>query len=42
MFAPIWQAAQLNAVRARIEQSGIGLIEYLPYSAPYEDLRLTP
>ena len=42
MFAPIWQAAQLNAVRARIEQSGIGLIEYLPYPAPYEDLRLTP
>ena len=42
MFAPIWQAAQLNAVRARIEQPGIGLIEYLPYSAPYEDLRLTP
>ena len=42
MFAPIWQAAQLNAIGARIEQSGIGLIENLPYSAPYEDLRLTP
>ena len=42
MFAPIWQAAQLNAIGARIEQSGIGLIEYLPYSAPYEDLPLTP
>ena len=41
MFAPIWQVAQLNGVRARIEQPGIGLIDYLPYSAPYEDLRLT-
>jgi peptide/nickel transport system substrate-binding protein len=41
MFAPIWQVAQLNGVRARIGQPGIGLIDYLPYSAPYEDLRLT-
>jgi hypothetical protein len=41
MFAPIWQVAQLNGVRARIDQPGIGLIDYLPYSAPYEDLRLT-
>jgi len=42
MFAPIWQAAQLNGVRAGIEQPGIGLIDYLPYSSPYEDLRVRP
>jgi len=42
MFAPIWQVAQLNGVRTRIAQPGIGLIDYLPYSSPYEDLRLTP
>ena len=41
MFAPIWQAAQLNGVRARIDQAAIGLIDYMPYSVPYEDLRLT-
>ena len=40
MFVPIFQLAQLNGVRARVEQSGIGLIDYLPYSLPYEDLRL--
>jgi hypothetical protein len=32
MFAPIWQVAQLNGVRAWIDQPGIGLIDYLPYS----------
>ena len=42
MFAPIWQLAQLNGVRAGITQPAIGLIEYLPYSAPYEDVRLKP
>ena len=42
MFAPIWQAAQLNGVHTRIVQPGIGLIDYLPYSAPYEDLRQRP
>jgi peptide/nickel transport system substrate-binding protein len=42
MFAPIWQVAQLNGVRARIDEPGIGLIDYLPYSAPYEDLRIRP
>jgi peptide/nickel transport system substrate-binding protein len=42
MFAPIWQVAQLNGVHSRIEQPAIGLIEYMPYSAPYEDVRLTP
>ena len=42
MFAPIWQAAQLNGVRTGIDQPGIGLVEFLPYSAPYEDVRLKP
>lgn len=42
MFAPIWQAAQLNGIRAHIDHSGIGLIDYLPYSSPYEDVRIRP
>jgi ABC-type transport system substrate-binding protein len=42
MFAPIWQVAQLNGVRTRIHQPSIGLIDYLPYSSPYEDLRMKP
>jgi peptide/nickel transport system substrate-binding protein len=42
MFVPIWQVAQLNGVRTRIDEPGIGLIDYLPYSAPYEDLRIRP
>ena len=42
MFAPIWQVAQLNGVRTRIDQPDAGLIDYLPYSSPYEDLRLKP
>ncbi len=40
MFAPIWQLAQLNGVRTAIDQPGLGLIDYLPYSSPYEDLRI--
>jgi peptide/nickel transport system substrate-binding protein len=42
MFAPIFQLAQLNGVRARVEQPAIGLIDGLPYSSPYEELRLRP
>jgi peptide/nickel transport system substrate-binding protein len=42
MFAPIWQVAQLNGARTRIHEPGLGLIDYLPYSAPYEDLRIRP
>jgi ABC-type transport system substrate-binding protein len=42
MFAPIWQVAQLNGARTGIHEPGIGLIDYLPYSAPYEDLRINP
>jgi len=40
MFAPIWELAFLNGVGPRVEEAGIGLIEYHPYSSPYEDLRL--
>jgi peptide/nickel transport system substrate-binding protein len=40
MFAPIWEFAQLQAVGLRVEESGLGLIEYMPFSAPYEDLRV--
>jgi peptide/nickel transport system substrate-binding protein len=41
-FVPIFQLAQLNGVRARVEEPAIGLINHFPYSAPYEDLRLKP
>lgn len=30
----------LNATGPRVEESGLGLISYHPYSAPYEDLKL--
>jgi len=40
MFAPIWEFAQLQAVGPRVEEAGLGLIEYMPFSAPYEDLRV--
>ncbi len=40
MFAPIWELAFLNGVGSRVEESGLGRIEYQPYSSPYEDLRL--
>jgi peptide/nickel transport system substrate-binding protein len=40
MFAPIWELAFLNGVGPRVDEAGLGLIEYQPYSAPYEDLRL--
>jgi peptide/nickel transport system substrate-binding protein len=40
MFAPIWELAFLNGVGPRVEEAGLGLIQYQPYSAPYEDLRL--
>jgi hypothetical protein len=32
----------LNGVRTGLNQPGIGLIDYLPYSSPYEDLRMNP
>jgi peptide/nickel transport system substrate-binding protein len=40
MFAPIWEFAQLQAVGPRVEEAGLGLIELMPFSAPYEDVRL--
>jgi peptide/nickel transport system substrate-binding protein len=38
--APLWELGFLNAVGPRVEESGLGLIAYFPYSAPYEDLKL--
>jgi peptide/nickel transport system substrate-binding protein len=38
--APLWELGFLNAVGSRVEESGLGLIAYHPYSAPYEDLKL--
>ena len=40
MFAPIWELAFLNGVGPRVEEAGLGLIQYHPYSSPYEDLKL--
>ncbi len=40
MDAPLWELGFLNAIGPRVEESGLGLIAYHPYSAPYEDLRL--
>ncbi len=38
--APLWELGFINAVGPRVDESGIGLIVYHPYSAPYEDLKL--
>ena len=40
MHAPLWELGFLNAVGPHVEESGLGLIAYHPYSAPYEDLRV--
>jgi peptide/nickel transport system substrate-binding protein len=40
LFAPIWELALLNGVGPRVEEHGLGRIEYQPYSTPYEDLRV--
>jgi len=40
MFVPIWEFAQLHGVGPRVEEPGLGLIDFHPFSAPYEDLRL--
>ena len=42
MFAPILEPAFLSGVGARVEESGIGLISGIPFSLPYEELRLKP
>ncbi len=38
--APLWELGFLNAIGPRVEESGLGLIAYHPYSAPYEELKL--
>ena len=40
IYTPIWQLAFLNGQGPRIEESGLGLIQGHPYSAPYEDVRI--
>jgi peptide/nickel transport system substrate-binding protein len=40
MFVPLWEFAQLHGVGPRVEEPGLGLIDYMPFSLPYEDLRL--
>jgi peptide/nickel transport system substrate-binding protein len=40
MAAPLWELGFINAIGPRVEESGLGLISYFPYSAPYEDLKL--
>jgi peptide/nickel transport system substrate-binding protein len=40
MYAPLWELGFLNAIGPRVEESGLGMIAYHPYSAPYEDLKL--
>jgi peptide/nickel transport system substrate-binding protein len=40
MSAPLWELGFLNATGPRVEESGLGLIAYHPYSAPYEDVKL--
>ena len=42
MFAPIFQLAQLNGVRGRVELPASGPVSGIPYSLPYEDLKLKP
>ena len=40
MFAPIWQFAAMGGFGPRVEESGLGLITGLPFSGPYEDVKL--
>ena len=40
MHAPLWELGFINAIGSRVEESGLGLVAYHPYSAPYEDLRV--
>jgi peptide/nickel transport system substrate-binding protein len=40
LHAPLWELGFLNAIGPNVEESGLGLIAYHPYSAPYEDLRV--
>ena len=40
MQAPLWELGFLNAIGPRVEESGLGLIAYHPYSAPFEYLKV--
>ena len=40
MFLPLFEPAFLNGAGPRVAESGLGLITYHGYSAPYEDVRL--
>ena len=40
MHAPLWELGFLNAIGPRVDESGLGLISYHPYSAPYEDVKI--
>lgn len=40
IYAPIWQLGFLNGQGVHVGESGLGLINGHPYSAPYEDVRL--
>jgi peptide/nickel transport system substrate-binding protein len=40
IFAPLFEPAFLNGYGSRVAESGLGLITYHGYSAPYEDVKL--
>ena len=40
MYLPIWQLSVLNAYGPRVAESGLGLINGYPWSAPYEEVKL--
>jgi len=40
MFIPLFEPAFLNGVGPKVAESGLGLITYHGYSAPYEDVKL--
>jgi peptide/nickel transport system substrate-binding protein len=40
MYLPIWQLSVLNGYGPRVAESGLGLIDGYPWSAPYEDVKL--
>ena len=42
LTAPIFQQAFLCGVGPRVEESGAGLVQGFPYSAPAEDLKVKP
>jgi peptide/nickel transport system substrate-binding protein len=40
LFIPIWEFANLHGVGPRVVEPALALIDYMPFSAPYEELRL--